>query len=127
MTNHYLVKRGVVDAAGGSPQSWGWLSFLADEESTGTTGVTVGTARIDPGASNPLHIHPNCAEIILFLAGNVEHAVGADIVELGRGDMLIVPAGMAHNARNAGSDPVEMIVIYNAGSRGFELVDPSII
>lgn len=126
MTDNYLIKRGVVDPGVGSSQPWGWLNFLADEETTATPGVTVGTARIQPGAENPLHIHPNCAEIILFLAGNVEHVVGTDRVELAQGDMLIVPAGMAHNARNVGSDPVEMIVIYNSGQRGFELVNPSI-
>ncbi len=119
----YLVRRGVVDPAAGSPQDWGWLNFLADEEITSIPGVTVGTALIEPGAENPLHIHPNCAEIILFLAGNVEHAVGPDTVELAMGDMLIVPAGMAHNARNVGSEPVEMIVIYNAGRRGYQLAE----
>ncbi|MGH8951315.1 MAG: cupin domain-containing protein [Acidimicrobiia bacterium] len=126
MTDTFLIRRGVVDAEAGSSQPWGLLNFIADEELTGTPGVTVGTARILPGAENPLHIHPNCAEIILFLAGNVEHAVGADLVELARGDMLIVPAGMAHNARNIGSEPVDMIVIYNSGQRGFELADPSV-
>jgi mannose-6-phosphate isomerase-like protein (cupin superfamily) len=127
MSEAYLIRRGVVDFGTGSSQTWGWLNFLADEETTGTPGVTVGTARILSGAENPLHIHPNCDEIILFLAGNVEHAVGDETVALGGGDMLIVPAGMTHNARNVGSEPVEMVVIYNAGRRGFELVDTSIL
>lgn len=126
MTDTYLIKRGVVDSATGSSQPWGWLNFLSDEETTATPGVTVGTARIKPGAENPLHIHPNCAEIILFLAGKVEHVVGADRVELAQGDMLIVPAGMAHKARNVGSEPVEMIVIYNSGRRGFELANTTV-
>ena len=127
MTDGYLIRRGVVDFGTGSSQPWGWLNFVADEETSDTPGVTVGTARILPGAENPLHIHPNCDEIILFLTGKVEHAVGEEMVVLGGGDMLIVPAGMTHNARNVGSEPVEMVVIYNAGRRGFELVDTTIL
>jgi mannose-6-phosphate isomerase-like protein (cupin superfamily) len=119
----YLVRRGAVDPGAGAEQAWGWLNFLADEETTSTPGVTVGTARISPGQENPLHIHPNCTEIILFLAGSVEHVVGNDVVEVSQGDMLIVPAGVAHKARNVGPDPVDMVVIYNAGRRGFELAD----
>lgn len=119
----YTVHRGVVDPGAGAEQSWGWLNFLSDEETTGTPGVTVGTARINSGAENALHIHPNCAEVILFLAGTVEHVVGNEVVEVSEGDMLIVPAGVPHKARNVGTDPVEMVVIYNAGQRGFELAD----
>jgi mannose-6-phosphate isomerase-like protein (cupin superfamily) len=119
----YLVRRGAVDPGAGAEQAWGWLNFLADEEITSTRGVTVGTARISPGQENPLHIHPNCTEIILFLAGSVEHVVGADLVEVMQGDMLIVPAGVAHKARNVGPGDVDMVVIYNSGRRGFELAD----
>jgi mannose-6-phosphate isomerase-like protein (cupin superfamily) len=127
MNDPYLVRRAVIDPETGSSHSWGWLSFLADEETTGTSGVTVGTARIQPGAKNPLHKHPNCAEIILFLAGSVEHVVDTEVVEVAKGDMLIVPAGMPHRAHNVGSEPVEMIVIYNSGRRGFELVEERFI
>ena len=119
-TNH-IVMRGAVDPGQGVEQAWGWLNFLTDAQTTGIEGVTVGTVRIDVGAENPVHIHPNCAEIILFITGTVEHVVGDELVEMSQGDVLIVPAGMPHKARNIGSGPVEMVVIYNSGQRGFEL------
>lgn len=122
-SSDFILRRDVVDPAEGIRQTWGWLNFLSDAESTGTAGVTVGSVRIEVGAENPLHIHPNCEEIILFQAGTVEHVVGTELVEVSAGDMLIVPAGTAHKARNIGSYPVEMIVIYNAGKRGFELAE----
>jgi len=119
----YVIRRRVIDPVAGTEQSWGWLNFLSDEETTGIRGVTVGTAQIHVGKENPLHVHPNCAEIILFLAGTVEHVVGEEVIEVSQGDVLIVPAGMPHKARNIGPGAVKMLVVYNSGRRGFQLAE----
>jgi mannose-6-phosphate isomerase-like protein (cupin superfamily) len=116
----YIVQRDALVAGQEGRQPWGWLGFFSDEASTGIEGVTVGMARIAPGDENPLHVHDNCAEIMLLLAGSIEHVVGVDVVYLSAGDVLIVPAGMPHHARNVGSDIAEMVVVYNSGRRGFE-------
>lgn len=116
----YIVQRGALMPGPGGVQPWGWLGFVSDEASTGIEGVTVGMARIAPGDENPLHIHDNCAEIMLLLAGSIEHVVGVDVVHLDAGDVLIVPAGMPHQARNVGGETAEMVVVYNSGRRGFE-------
>jgi mannose-6-phosphate isomerase-like protein (cupin superfamily) len=118
--DNYIVQRGALVAGPEGRQPWGWLGFFSDEASTGIEGVTVGMARIEPGEQNPLHIHDNCAEIMLLIAGSIEHVVGVDVVQLGAGDVLVVPAGMPHHARNVGDVTAEMVVVYNSGRRGFE-------
>jgi mannose-6-phosphate isomerase-like protein (cupin superfamily) len=55
----------------------------------------------------------------------VEHVVGGDVVDLEAGDVLIVPAGVAHQARSVGSTLAEMVVVYDSGERGFQLVGES--
>ncbi len=116
----YLVMRQALVPGSGSKQPWGWLNFVSDQDSTGVEGVTVGMARIEAGNENPLHIHGNCAEIMVLLSGTIEHVVGVDVVDIEAGDALIVPAGMPHQARNVGSSTAEMLVVYNAGRREFE-------
>lgn len=119
----YIVRRGALDPSSGVEHPWGSLNFVSDKAMTGVDGVTVGMARIASGAENPLHIHANCSEIILLLRGSVEHVVGEDVVDLTAGDVLVVPAGMAHQARSVGSTLAEMVVVYDSGERGFQLVD----
>jgi mannose-6-phosphate isomerase-like protein (cupin superfamily) len=119
----YIVRRGALDPSSGVEHPWGSLNFVSDRAMTGIDGVTVGMARIASGAENPLHIHANCSEIILLLSGSVEHVVGGDVIDLTAGDVLIVPAGVAHQARSVGSSPAEMVVVYDSGERGFQIVN----
>ena len=121
-TGDYIVRRGVLAPDFGDGHSWGRLGFFSDADTTGVDGVTVGMARIDPGESNPLHVHGNCTEIALILSGSVAHVVGDQVVDLAAGDMLIVPPGLPHQARSMGPGPAEMIVVYNSGRRGFEVL-----
>lgn len=62
-------------------------------------------ARVDfePGASFPAHSHPG-EEIIYVLEGTLEYGVeGQPPVTLKAGDVLFVPAGVFHSARNVGT------------------------
>lgn len=61
-------------------------------------------ARVDfeLGASFPRHSHPG-EEIIYVLQGTLEYEVdGQSPVTLKAGDVLFVPKGMVHSARNVG-------------------------
>lgn len=62
-------------------------------------------ARIDiaPGAEAPWHRHPG-EEVIYVLEGVLEYQLeGKSPVTLKAGDVLFVPAGVAHKARNPGA------------------------
>ena len=77
-------------------------------------GREVLQARVDfaPGASFPAHRHPG-EEIIYVLEGTLEYEVaGQPPVTLEAGDVLFVPAGAFHSARNLGTVPGSELATY---------------
>jgi len=56
----------------------------------------------DPGVLAPLHTHPG-EEIIYVLEGTLEYEIGGKLARVKAGDVLFVPAGTPHLARNIGS------------------------
>ena len=57
---------------------------------------------IAPGTTAPLHTHPG-EEIIYILEGTLEYEIGGKLSRVKTGDVLFVPAGTPHLARNVGS------------------------
>ena len=55
-----------------------------------------------PGKTAPLHTHPG-EEIIYILEGTLEYEIGGKLSRVKPGDVLFVPAGVPHLARNVGS------------------------
>jgi quercetin dioxygenase-like cupin family protein len=76
-------------------------------------GHEVFQARVDfaAGASFPRHTHPG-EEIIYVLAGTLEYEVAGKAVTLKAGDVLFVPYGTVHAARNVGKDPAAELATY---------------
>ena len=70
-------------------------------------------ARVEfaPGASFPRHTHPG-EEIIYVLTGTLEYEVAGKPVTLKSGDVLFVPAGTVHAARNVGTTPAAELATY---------------
>jgi quercetin dioxygenase-like cupin family protein len=57
----------------------------------------------EPGAVAPKHTHPG-EEIIYVLEGSLEYQVGDEPPKtLKAGDVLFIPAGVVHSAKNIGS------------------------
>ena len=70
--------------------------------------------RVDfaPGGSFPSHRHPG-EEIIYVLQGTLEYQLeGQPPVRLDAGQVLFVPAGVFHSARNVGSTPGSELATY---------------
>ncbi len=77
---------------------------------------------IDPGVTAPNHRHPG-EEIIYVLAGSLEYQLGGKPpVTLKAGDVLFVPAGVIHSARNVGHDSASELATYVV-EKGKPLVD----
>jgi len=100
---------------------WGSLRWLAGREIGNARGVMVGRVVIKPGKSNPRHRHANCEEVLYLLSGRLDHTIGGEHVTMKAGDTITVPAGVHHNAVNIGEEDADMIVVYSAGAREFEL------
>ena len=89
-------------------------------------GREVVQVRVDfaPGAAFPKHTHPG-EEIIYVLEGSLEYEVeGKPPVTLKAGDVLFIPAGTIHAAKNVGSGNAAELATYvlEKGKPPLELV-----
>lgn len=95
---------------------WGSLQWLlgGDED----LGLTLGRVTFKPGQANPAHLHPNCAEVLYVIKGELEHTLpGGDMTRLKPGDCILLPPDDGHYARNVGDDEAVVLVIYNSEDR----------
>ena len=91
----------------------------------GIAGYETVQARIDfePGALAVKHKHPG-EEIIYVLEGSLEYQVGdKPPVTLKTGEVLFIPAGTAHSAKNVGNSPAKELATYVV-EKGKPLVVP---
>ncbi len=66
----------------------------------------------DPGYVSPRHTHPG-EEIIYILEGTLEYQIGDEPpIRVKPGDVLFVPAGTIHGARNVGSSNGAELATY---------------
>lgn len=65
----------------------------------GASGLSTGTATLEPFAELPYH-HNQCSEAITLLEGKATVLVEGRVYELGIFDCIHVPAGIAHAVRN---------------------------
>ena len=80
---------------------------------------------IDPGKTAPKHRHPG-EEIIYVLEGQLEYQLeGKPPVILRAGDVLFIPAGTVHSAKNVGTGNGAELATYvvEKGKPLVELVD----
>ncbi len=96
---------------------WGAIQWLCNREIDPEAAQTFGLVFIHAGQKNPLHYHPNCEELIYVLSGECDHRLGDAVHPLKTGDLLRIPAGVVHNARNSGWEPVRMVIVYSAADR----------
>jgi quercetin dioxygenase-like cupin family protein len=67
---------------------------------------------IDPGVTSPRHTHPG-DEIVYLLQGSMEYQLeGRPPVTLKAGDVLFIPAGTVHAAKNVGSGNAAELATY---------------
>ena len=99
------------------PFEWGDITWLDNAEITGSETLTLGRVTINPGQSNPEHYHPNCDEVLYVLEGDIEHSIDGTWYPLSAGDMIHIPQGLKHQARNIGQVTATVMVTYNTGRR----------
>ena len=66
---------------------------------------------IGPGTTFPSHTHPG-EEIIYVLEGSWEYEISGKPVRAKAGDVLFVPAGAIHSARNVGTANAVELATY---------------
>jgi quercetin dioxygenase-like cupin family protein len=74
--------------------------------------VTQVIVELEPGTAAPRHSHPG-EEIIYVLEGSWEYEVeGKERMTLKAGDVLFIPAGMKHGAKNVGNGKGSELATY---------------
>lgn len=79
--------------------------------------LTVGRCYIEPGGANPRHYHPNCDEVLHVIQGRLRHTAGDEVVEMGPGDTISIPANVVHNATNIGEEEAVMVISFSTPDR----------
>ena len=111
-----ILMAAVLIAAGGLAQAQlaGTRRIDLQRHDLSAPGREVIQARveIDPGVTSLRHTHPG-EEIIYVLEGALEYRVeGNPPVTLKPGDVLFVPAGTIHAAKNVGNGPAAELATY---------------
>jgi quercetin dioxygenase-like cupin family protein len=65
----------------------------------------------DPGYVAPMHTHPG-EEIIYVIEGTLEYEIGGKVTRVKAGDVLFVPAGTPHTAKNIGTTNAAELATY---------------
>jgi quercetin dioxygenase-like cupin family protein len=97
---------------------WGTLTWYASAKLGNADEITVGKCVIRPGRENPLHSHPNCAEVLVVVQGCIAHTIeGGREVELGPGDVITLPVNLPHRARNVGREDAVLAIAFSSADR----------
>ena len=73
-------------------------------------------ARYEPGATYSMHTHSH-EQFSVLLQGRMRLTVGAEVREIGPGDMWHAPANVPHGGEIVGDEAVVFIDIYGPPSR----------
>ena len=109
-----LLALSAVAIASDPPRPSGTTRTDLQRHDLSVPGREVLQARVDfaPGSSFPRHKHPG-EEIIYVIEGSLEYELpGKGWVTLKKGDVLFVPDGGVHAARNRGSAPAAELATY---------------
>src|SRR5262245_21310361 len=77
------------------------------------TGREVVQVRVDfdPGYVAPMDTHPG-EEVIYVIEGALEYEIGGKVTRVKAGDVLFVPAGTPHTAKNIGTTDAAELATY---------------
>jgi mannose-6-phosphate isomerase-like protein (cupin superfamily) len=105
------------DSGTATGTSWGSVTWLVSGATTAGAEQTFGVVTINPGHANPLHLHPNCEEILYVVSGECEHRIGDDRVALGPGMAICIPRGTPHCARATSTERLVVVVSFSSPDR----------
>lgn len=96
---------------------WGQLIWYAGRALGNSDDMTVGQCTIRPGQENPVHIHPNCEEVLHLVSGRIEHSADDRVYAMNPGDTITIPRNVRHNARNVGDVDAVMFIAFSSADR----------
>jgi oxalate decarboxylase len=96
------------------------LKLVTAKEFPASFDMSGAVIHLEPGAMRQLHWHPNADEWQYVLKGEMILGVfasegKASISKLATGDVGYVPKGYGHALRNDSDQPLDVLVVFNAG------------
>ena len=96
----------------------GWINmklrWLIDEKTMGSEFGVLGYTVFPPGESqHASHIHTNAEEYLMVIKGHGISSIGEEEYEVGPGDVVFIPRGKVHFAKNtSNTEPLEIFFVY---------------
>jgi quercetin dioxygenase-like cupin family protein len=85
--------------------------------SRGSAALSAWRLRLAPGAASPVHSLTH-GEVFLALEGSGRFEVAGRVHDVGAGDAICVPAGVALRLANTAAEPFEAVCCMPAGGMG---------
>lgn len=102
------------------PQPWGRLEWYVSAEIGNSETMTLGKCVLDEGQANGRHWHPNCDEVLTVIKGSIIHSWNDEEFPMEVGDVISIPQGVVHNARNVGEGQAELGITFSSAYRTTE-------
>lgn len=102
--------------------SWGRLIWQVSASQKNSEALTTGICLINPGKENDRHLHPDCEEVLTVIRGRIVHSWNDTSIEMGEGDVIVIPPKVIHNARNIGDQVAELAITFSSAYRTTEVV-----
>ncbi|MEU7895690.1 cupin domain-containing protein [Nonomuraea sp. NPDC049152] len=96
------------------------IRLLADSSSTGGALSTQRVTLNDGADGAKPHHHSNSAELFYMLDGTAQLLSGDQVVTAERGDLVIVPPGLAHAFAAAPGHDADILIVITPGVERFE-------
>jgi mannose-6-phosphate isomerase-like protein (cupin superfamily) len=112
-----VVREAEAEVIGRAPIT---VRLLADASSTGRA-LSTQKVTLNDGANgaNPHH-HANSAELFYMLDGTAQLLSGDRVVTADRGDLVVVPPGLAHAFAAAPGNDADILIVIAPGVERFE-------
>lgn len=85
------------------------------EEAFAKPGLWAGRSTTEPGVTSGWHHHGDADTIVYVLSGTVVIEFGAEKVQAGEGEFLVIPAGLVHRESTREGGPSKSVVIRTGG------------
>ncbi|MFI6802310.1 cupin domain-containing protein [Streptosporangium canum] len=112
-----IVRSAEAEVIGRAPTT---IRLLADSGSTGGALSTQRVTLINGADGAKPHHHAGSAELFYLLEGTAQLLSGDQVVTAGRGDLVIVPPGLAHAFAAAPGEDADILIVITPGVERFE-------
>jgi mannose-6-phosphate isomerase-like protein (cupin superfamily) len=115
--NSVVVREAEAEVIGQAPFT---VRLLADASSTGRALSTQRVTLNDGADGARPHHHANSAELFYLLDGTAQLLSGDQVVTAERGDLVVVPPGLAHAFAAAPGHDADILIVIAPGVERFE-------